>query len=546
MAQASLEDAEKIMALGNGEIVDFRRSARLIRALEDSKATYESLEMRMRAWSHNRTFSSMLLKTAEKDTIFAKLARGLVTAGLTAIAVKYLGGIDTQTMMDAATKLSPAFLVPALGAIAAGVKGYAGKLTFEAALQIPRLMDFASYNWSLRKINNKEWFKTNIYRIEGNPFFNFDDLHQYCRDIAKEVQPAKQTDAMKKAAEDSHQLDFWAKDLAIKIAEAASSYPMNLEQATATALRKSTWATKVLSKLKIKDKTEDDPTAYGKFEYKKTYTKKDAFVDKLNLTDLDLFEGDGPILSSAAVKNRVTSISARFENSLNKNELMFHLLSGSSLATALTTIGVVGNLTVAATAGSPLARDAALFLGKFMSTAPAIMIGASALQAPMHFAKMTDEYTLLAYKAQNHLELFRTRRLQENWSDPFTDHSLAELRKLTESTLDSWRLLQGIDNPKPTSDIEKLERDLLIEKILNQSLQYKLQQPRLPLDTLIKGLVHEKAFERTAENLESLGQQAPSTPTFKIKNNVTMLDDVRQAQEAQALGDQPKAKSLSM
>ena len=546
MANAGIEEAEKIMALGNGEIVDFRRSARLIRALEESKTTYESLEMRMRAWSHNRTFSSMLLKTAEKDTLIAKMARGLVTAGLAAVAVKYFGGIDVQTMVDAATKFSPAFLVPALGAVAAGVKGYASKITFEAALQVPRLMDFASYNWGLRKINNKEWFKSNIYRIEGNPFFNFDDLHQYCKDIAKEVQPAKQTESMKKAAENSHQLDFWAKDLAIKIAEAASRHPMNLETATAIALQNAPWATKVISKLEIIDKTVNDPTAYGQSEYKKTYVNKEAFVDKLSLTDIGLFEGETPEIGSETVKNRVASISARFENSLNKNELMFHLFSGSSLATTLTSMGVISNAAIMATSGSPLARDVSAFLGHFMAVAPPMMIGASALQAPMHFTQMVDQYTLMAYKAQNHLELFRTRRLQDNWNDSFTDHSVSDLRKFTEDTLDNWRMLQNIPNPMPTSDVGKLERELLIEKILNQSLQYKLQQPRLPLDTLIKGLVHEKAFERSVDSLESLGQQKTSAPAFKIKNNITMLDDVRQAQDAQTSIEQPRSKSLSM
>lgn len=526
-------DLEKIDAIA------YAKAARLTRALERSKASYESWEMRMRAWMHNRTVPSYLFKAGDKDPLLAKMLRAVVTGGAAYVALKWVNGVSPELMKSVVDHIVPELVrdtippgvLPAIAGAIAGAKGTISKFTLESTTQLPRFIDYLRLQHQVRKIDNREWFQSNMARLKDNPFYNFDDLRSFCKDVVREVHPAKQTKMMEAATESTLQVDFWAKDLAIRIAEAASAADgVTLEHAMVSALNAAPWATKTLSKMEIVHKTDDEPTAYGRTEFRRSYKPKDEFAETVKSQDLDLVVQTA-LSKGAGIRERIAGYSARLENAMAHSQITTNLLAGDGAASSLSiTAGGLLALAAASTA-DPGVRAAATYMNQFMVVAPSVLIGALTVRAPLHIAQMCDRVALMIHKTRNLFEHDRMRLQDENWNDPNNRKSLAELRQETAKTLDRWRNLHGLEKPQHvTGDTERVAQDLMVEKLLNKALQYKLLQPRLPLGTVLKGVVAVYGFSDDMKPLQSLERPQPGTMPIP-KQPITEADTARRLKQ---------------
>lgn len=526
-------DLEKIDAIA------YAKAARLTRALERSKASYESWEMRMRAWMHNRTVPSYLFKAGDKDPLLAKVLRAVVTGGAAYVALKWVHEVNPDLTRPVVDHIVPQLLqdtippgvLPAIAGAIVGAKGTISKFTIESVTQIPRFLDYLRLQHQVRKIDNRAWFQSKIGRLKDNPFYNFDDLSDFCKDVVKEVHPAKQTKTMDAAAESTHQVNFWAKDLTIRIAEAASAGDgVTLEQATTTALNAAPWSTKTLCSMGIVHKTDDDPTAYGRTEFKRNYKPKDDFAETVKSQDLDLVM-DTALGKGARISERIAGYSARLENAMAHSKITTNLLAGDGAASSLSiTAGGLLALAAASTA-DPGVRAAATYMNQFMAVAPSILIGAMTVRVPLQIAQICDRAALLWLKTRNVFEHDRMRLQDENWNDPNNQKPLSELRQETAKTLDRWRDLHGLKKRQHvTGETESVTRDLMVEKLLNRALQYKLLQPRLPLGTVLKGVVAVYGFSSNVKPLQSLERPQPAAMPMP-KQSVTDMDAARRLKQ---------------
>lgn len=498
------------------EQADFEHDARVIGAFRRADASITSWEMKLREYTHNRAIMKAML-VGDKDgkkPYWARALDGAATAGFASLALMaaaHFGFKEVTEYQGMATLGS--FAVTQLFS----KSQIAGQLLLSVVSKtlsgIDTLKEINNTGALLWKKHDRAEFLNTTAKLKDNPFNNYTELHNFCKDVVKKTHAFQQNEQSIQNVEATKQLSLWAHDLARNINIVAREGKYTLQEATFLALKPLKWAQHDLGKIEIIDLGKDNPAAQGRKEVKVLST---VARTRFNLTSSNIyrfFDGANDEDKLDAINLRATAL-----ESLARDTFMH-----GRMENAMTAVQGIG---MAAVAFSTFKLGMSLPSDGPISTMDAIALTVAAHQYSSYlegnkellaayltpYATKTKSYfSELSAKARFGMQI---KTLNQH-TDPMMGDSFADIKRFTMARIDEAMAMEGItaDGPMSSMHLAANKESLALEAI-HTAFSLKLKRPNLPMENLLNGTALGLTLEKKQGMQEMLSNQAQETITL--------------------------------